>query len=81
MSAFGGKADIGPHSVFGWLVLNEIFEGAGDRMRTAHQFCQGALALLDWRTPQIFAVEFDQVGLKIKNPAAPAVKREEEDWA
>jgi hypothetical protein len=36
-------------------------------------------ALLDWRTPQIFAVEFDQVGLKIKNPAAPAVKREEED--
>ena len=31
------------------------------RMRTAHQFCQYALALLDWRAPQIFAVEFDQV--------------------
>jgi hypothetical protein len=81
MSAFGGKADIGPPFSIRLVVLNEIFEGDGDRMRTAHQICQGALALLDWLTPQIFAVEFHQVGLKIKNPAAPAVKREEEDWA
>jgi hypothetical protein len=31
------------------------------RTRAAHQFCQCSLALLDWRTPQIFAVESDQV--------------------
>ena len=30
-------------------------------MPTAHQFCQLALALLDWRSPQVFAVRFDQV--------------------
>ena len=31
-------------------------------MRAGHQFCQFALALLDWRSPQVFAVQFDQVG-------------------
>ena len=30
-------------------------------MRAGHQFCQFALALLDWRSPQVFAVQFDQV--------------------
>ena len=30
-------------------------------MRAAHQFCQFALALLDWRSPQVFAVQFGQV--------------------
>jgi hypothetical protein len=31
------------------------------RMRAAHQLCQCALALLDWRAAQLLAVEFDQV--------------------
>ena len=30
-------------------------------MRAAHQFYQFALALPDWRSPQVFAVQFDQV--------------------
>jgi hypothetical protein len=30
-------------------------------MRAAHQFCQFALALLDWHASQDFAFEFDQV--------------------
>ena len=30
-------------------------------MRAAHPFCQYALALLDWRTPQVFAVQLDQI--------------------
>jgi hypothetical protein len=31
------------------------------RMLAAHQFCQLALALLDWSTPQVFAVQFNRV--------------------
>jgi hypothetical protein len=31
------------------------------RMRTVHQFRHSALALLDWRVPQVFVVQFDQV--------------------
>jgi hypothetical protein len=38
---------------------NLIEHNAG--VRPANQFCQSALALLDWHTAQIFAVEFDQV--------------------
>jgi hypothetical protein len=30
-------------------------------VRPAHQFCQFALALLEWHSPQVFAVEFDQI--------------------
>ena len=30
------------------------------RMRASQQFCQCALTLLDWRTPQVFAVQFNQ---------------------
>jgi hypothetical protein len=39
---------------------------------------EGQFACFNWRTPQILVVE---VGVKVKNPEAPAVKREaEEDW-
>ncbi len=38
---------------------NLVKHNAG--VRPAHQFCQFALALFDWHTPQIFALKFNKV--------------------
>ncbi|MFY9838959.1 MAG: hypothetical protein WAK55_21285 [Xanthobacteraceae bacterium] len=59
------------------IVLNEVFEGGGDILLThaCKLGCEGIRLGSTYRSGR------SKHWLKIKNPAAPAVKREaEEDW-
>jgi bifunctional non-homologous end joining protein LigD len=62
------------------IVLNEVFEGDGDVL-FAHACKLGCEGIVSKRLGSLYRSGRSQHWLKIKNPAAPAVKREaEEDW-
>jgi bifunctional non-homologous end joining protein LigD len=62
------------------IVLNEIFAGDGDVL-FAHACKLGCEGIVSKRLGSLYRSGRSQHWLKIKNPAAPAVKREaEEDW-
>jgi ATP-dependent DNA ligase len=67
----------GPHP---GIVLNEVFEGDGDIL-FAHACKLGCEGIVSKRLGSSYRSGRSKQWLKIKNPAAPAVKREaEEDW-
>jgi bifunctional non-homologous end joining protein LigD len=62
------------------IVLNEVFEGDGDVL-FAHACKLGCEGIVSKRLGSLYRSGRSQHWLKIKNPAAPAVRREaEEDW-
>ena len=62
------------------IVLNEVFEGDGDIL-FAHACKLGCEGIVSKRLGSLYRSGRSPHWLKIKNPAAPAVKCEEEDWA
>src|SRR5215469_10070434 len=67
----------GPHP---GIVLNEVFEGDGDIL-FAHACKLGCEGIVSKRLGSSYRSGRSRHWLKVKNPAAPAVKREaEEDW-
>jgi ATP-dependent DNA ligase len=60
-------------------VLNEVFEGDGDVL-FAHACKLGCEGIVSKRLGSSYRSGRSKQWLKIKNPAAPAVKREAEDW-
>jgi ATP-dependent DNA ligase len=62
------------------IVLNDVFEGDGDIL-FAHACKLGCEGIVSKRLGSPYRSGRSKHWLKIKNPAAPAVKREaEEDW-
>ena len=62
------------------IVLNEVFEGAGDILFT-HACKLGCEGIVSKRLGSLYRSGRSPHWLQIKNPKAPAVKREaEEDW-
>ncbi len=67
----------GPHA---GMVLNEVFEGDGDIL-FAHACKLGCEGIVSKRVGSLYRSGRSPHWLKVKNPKAPAVKREaEEDW-
>jgi bifunctional non-homologous end joining protein LigD len=67
----------GPHL---GIVLNEVFEGDGDIL-FAHACKLGCEGIVSKRLGSLYKSGRSPHWLKVKNPKAPAVKREaEEDW-
>jgi bifunctional non-homologous end joining protein LigD len=65
---------------FPGIVLNEVFEGDGDVL-FAHACRLGCEGIVSKRLGSNYRSGRSASWLKVKNPAAPAVKREaEEDW-
>jgi hypothetical protein len=68
----------GPHA---GIVVNEVFEGDGDIL-FAHACKLGCEGIVSKRLGSLYKSGRSPHWLKVKNPAAPAVKREaEEDWS
>jgi bifunctional non-homologous end joining protein LigD len=62
------------------IVVNEIFEGDGDIL-FAHACKLGCEGIVSKRLGSLYRSGRSPLWLKVKNPKAPAVKREaEEDW-
>jgi ATP-dependent DNA ligase len=67
----------GPHP---GIVLNEVFEGDGDIL-FAHACKLGCEGIVSKRLGSTYSSGRSKYWVKVKNPNAPAVKREaEEDW-
>jgi bifunctional non-homologous end joining protein LigD len=63
------------------IVLNEVFEGDGDIL-FAHACKLGCEGIVSKLLGSVYRSGRSRHWLKVKNPRAPAVKREaEEDWA
>jgi bifunctional non-homologous end joining protein LigD len=70
----------GSHKRGGDIVLNEIFEGDGDIL-FAHACKLGCEGIVSKRLGSAYRSGRSVHWVKVKNPKAPAVKREvEEDW-